>query len=211
MPVWRPVTGGRGRQSGARTRRATRPRPGASPAQATARTKPAGTKTIGDTLSSLPVWRVRLALMASCTLPGVLVRVSGVRIPPALGMFVFGGAVMAAAFMLASAAEAAELDAPPGIAVAAVALVAVLPEFVIEVYFAFSGHVEFVTASLTGSTRLLLSVAVGMPAIASVVLGRSGRARLQVVELAPQRRVDLAIIAAASLYAPLIVVRGHLG
>src|SRR3954470_8337489 len=210
MPVWRPVAGGRGHQTGARTRRATRPRPGASPAQATARTKSAGTKTIGDTLTSLPVWQVRLAIMAACTLPGVLVRLSGAPVPPALGMFVFGGAVMAAAFMLASAAEAAELDAPPGIAVAGVALVAVLPEFVIEVYFAFSGHVEFVTASLTGSTRLLLSVAVGMPAIASVVLGRSGRARLQVVELAPQRRVDLAIIAAASLYAPLIVVRGHL-
>src|SRR3954467_11086587 len=211
MPVWRPVTGGRGRQSGARPRRSTPPRPGASPAQATARAKSAGTKTIGDTLTSLPVWQGRLVIMAACTLPGVLVRLSGAPVPPALGMFVFGGAVMAAAFMLASAAEAAELDAPPGIAVAGVALVAVLPEFVIEVYFAFSGHVEFVTASLTGSTRLLLSVAVGMPAIASGGLGRSGRARLQVVELAPQRRVDLAIRQAASLYAPLIVLRGHLG
>ena len=34
-----------------------------------------------------------------------------------LAMFVFGGAVMAAAFMLASAAEAAEIDLSPGIAV----------------------------------------------------------------------------------------------
>jgi cation:H+ antiporter len=167
--------------------------------------------TIGATLSSLPVWQARLAIMAACTLPGVLVRLSGAPIPPPLGMFVFGGAVMAAAFMLASAAEAAEIDAPPGIAVAGVALVAVLPEFVIEVYFAFSGQIEFVSASLTGSTRLLLSVAVGMPAIAAMVLGRRGRARLQVVDLAPQRRVDLAIITAASLYAPLIVLRGHLG
>src|SRR3954471_20198583 len=210
MPVWRPVAGGRGHPSGARTRRGTRPRPGASPAQATARTKSAGTKTIGDTLTSLPVWQVRLAIMAACTLPGVLVRLSGGPVPPALGMFVFGGAVMAAAFMLASAAEAAELDAPPGIAVAAVALVAVLPEYTIEIYFAFGGRVEFVTASLTGSTRLLLSFAVGMPAVASVVLGRRRRQRLGVVELAPDKRVDLGIIAAASLYAPLVVLRGHL-
>jgi cation:H+ antiporter len=88
----------------------------------------------------------------------------------------------------------------------------VLPEYVIEVYFAFTGHVEFVTASLTGSTRLLLSVAVGMPAVVLLIRGARGRAqaRLPVVELAPGRRVDLAIIAAASLYAPLIVVRGHL-
>jgi cation:H+ antiporter len=127
-------------------------------------------------------------------------------------MALFGGAVMAAAFMLGSAAEAAELDAPPGVAVAGVALVAVLPEYVIEVYFAFTGHVEFVTASLTGSTRLLLSVAVGMPALVLLIRRARARdqARLPVVELAPGRRVDLAIIAAASLYAPLIVVRGHL-
>jgi cation:H+ antiporter len=148
--------------------------------------------------------------MAACTLPGVLVRLGGLHIPPPLGMVVFGGAVMAAAFMLASAAEAAELDAPPGIAVAGVALVAVLPEYVIEIYFAFSAHVEFVTASLTGSTRLLLSCAVGMPAIASMILVRRGRPPVKEVDLQPSKRVDLAIIAAASLYAPLIVLRGHL-
>jgi cation:H+ antiporter len=148
--------------------------------------------------------------MAACTAPGVLVRLSGAHVAPPLGMVIFGGAVMAAAFMLGSAAEAAELDAPPGIVVAGIALVAVLPEWVIEIYFAFSGHVEFVTASLTGSTRLLLSCAVGMPAIASFIMVRRGGKRLGVVELAAQKRVDLAVIAAASLYAPLIVLRGHL-
>jgi cation:H+ antiporter len=210
MPVWRPVSDDRAHRPGARAHRGARPRAAAASRRDAPSTRTGSTGTLGDAMSSLPVWQVRLAIMAACTVPGVLVRLSGAPIPPPLGMFVFGGAVMAAAFMLASAAEAAEIDAPPGIAVAGVALVAVLPEYVIEVYFAFSGHVEFVTASLTGSTRLLLSVAVGMPAIASVVLGQRGRARLQVVDLAPQRRVDLAIIAAASLYAPLIVLRGHL-
>jgi cation:H+ antiporter len=158
----------------------------------------------------MPMWQARMALMAACTVPGILLRLSGAHVSPPLGMALFGGAVMAAAFLLGSAAEAAELDAPPGIAVAGVALVAVLPEYVIEVYFAFTGHVEFVTASLTGSTRLLLSVAVGMPAVVLLIRGARARARLPVVTLAPGRRVDLAIIAAASLYAPLIVVRGHL-
>jgi cation:H+ antiporter len=206
MPVWRPVSERPGQRPGARARRGPRPQAGR-----TTHTTPAGgAGTLGATLSALPVWQGRLAIMAACTVPGVLIRLSGVHIPPPLGMVVFGGAVMAAAFMLASAAEAAEIDAPPGIAVAGVALVAVLPEYVIEVYFAFSGRVEFVTASLTGSTRLLLSFAVGMPAIASLVLARRGTARLRTVELGAQKRVDLAIIATASLYAPLIVLRGHL-
>ena len=120
-------------------------------------------------------------------MPGVLLRLSGVHLPPMIGLLAFGGAVVAAAFMLAWAAEAAEIDLAPGIAVAGVAFVAVLPEYVIEIYFAFTAKVEFVTASLTGSTRLLLSFAVGMPAIASVVLARRGGRRLEFVDLKPQR------------------------
>ena len=201
MPVWRPLT-----DPGAR--------PAPRPAARTRATSPAAggadNTTVGGMLAAVPVWQGRLAMLAACTAPGVLIRLSGMHIPPILAMFVFGGAVMAAAFMLASAAEAAEIDLSPGIATAGVAFVAVLPEFVIEVYFAFSGHVEFVTASLTGSTRLLLACAVGMPAIASLFMVWRGKPRIETVELRPERRVDLAVIAAASFYAPLIVLRGHL-
>lgn len=169
-----------------------------------------GGATTAPALSALPGWQVKLALMAACTVPGLLIRLSGAHVPPPLGIVAFGGAVMAAAFMLAAAAEAAEIDVSPGVAVAGVAFVAVLPEYVIEVYFAFSGHVEFVTASLTGSTRLLLGFAVGMPALASFVLARRGGQRVETVEIDPRRRVDLAVIASASLYAPVVVLRGHL-
>jgi cation:H+ antiporter len=194
----------RGRPRGRAPRR-PRPRPRAK-SQAGAGTK----ATVGGTLAALPVWQARLVTMAACTLPGVLMRLGGLHLSPMIGLLAFGGAVVAAAFMLAWAAEAAEIDVPPGIAVAGVALVAVLPEYVIEIYFAYTAHVEFVTASLTGATRLLLACAVGMPAIASVVLARRGGRRLEFVDLKPQRRVDLAIIAAASLYAPVVVLRGHL-
>jgi cation:H+ antiporter len=209
MPVWRAASDHAGTRPEARRRGGARPRPRARPRPDAAAARGTAT-TIGISLSSRPVWQARLATMAACVAPGVLLRLSGIHVPPPLGLLVFGGALLAAAFMLASAAEAAELDAPPGVAVAGVAFVAVLPEYVIEVYFAFSGRTEYVTASLTGSTRLLLTFAVGMPAIASVALSRRGGPPLRMVDLVPQRRVDLAIIAAASLYAPLIVLRGHL-
>jgi cation:H+ antiporter len=211
VAVWRPVpddppAGARGR--GSRPRRAAPPpRPSAAPI---AEGAGAGEALLGRSRTALAPWQARLATMAACTAPGVLARMGGLHLPPPLAMLVYGGAVMAAAFLLGAAAEVAELDAPPGIAVAGVAFVAVLPEYTIEVYFAFSGHVEFVTASLTGSTRLLLSCAVGMPAIAAAILARRGQAPPRVVDLAPQRRLDLAVIAAASLYAPVIIVRGHL-
>src|SRR3954470_5913609 len=203
MAVWRP--------SGPRFARrpiAPRPRRGGGPAPAPAPAPDPGT--IGGALSAVPAWQGRLALLAACTLPGVLTRIGGAPLPPVLAMLAFGGAVTAAAFMLAAAAEVAELDVPAGIAVAGIAFVAVLPEYVIEVYFAYSGQVEYVAASLTGSTRLLLSFAVGMPAVASLVLAARGRPPVETVELSPRRRVDLAVIAAASLYAPVIVIRGHI-
>jgi len=181
-----------------------RPRRGGGPAPAP------DPGTIGGALSAVPAWQGRLAMLAACTLPGVLTRIGGAPLPPVLAMLAFGGAVTAAAFMLAAAAEVAELDVPAGIAVAGIAFVAVLPEYVIEVYFAYSGQVEYVAASLTGSTRLLLSFAVGMPAVASLVLAARGRPPVETVELSPRRRVDLAVIAAASLYAPGIVIRGHI-
>jgi cation:H+ antiporter len=199
VAVWRPSAP-----------RLTRRPPAPGPRRrARARAVP-GPATIGGALSSVPAWQGRLAMLAAGTLPGVLARVGGVHLPPVLAMLAFGGAVTAAAFMLAAAAEVAEIDLPAGVAVAGVAFVAVLPEYVIEVYFAFSGHVEYVAASLTGSTRLLLSFAVGMPAVASLVLAARGRPPVETVELSPRRRIDLAAIAAASLYAPVIVIRGHI-
>jgi cation:H+ antiporter len=199
VAVWRPSA-----PRFARRPTAPRPRRGGGPAPAPDR------GTIGGALSAVPAWQGRLALLAACTLPGVLTRIGGAPLPPVLAMLAFGGAVTAAAFMLAAAAEVAELDVPAGIAVAGIAFVAVLPEYVIEVYFAYSGQVEYVAASLTGSTRLLLSFAVGMPAVASLALAARGRPTVETVELSPRRRVDLAVIAAASLYAPVIVIRGHI-
>jgi cation:H+ antiporter len=201
VAVWRPSA-----PRFARRPIAPRPRRGGGPAPAPA----PDPGTIGGALSAVPAWQGRLALLAACTLPGVLTRIGGAPLPPVLAMLAFGGAVTAAAFMLAAAAEVAELDVPAGIAVAGIAFVAVLPEYVIEVYFAYSGQVEYVAASLTGSTRLLLSFAVGMPAVASLVLAARGRPPVETVELSPRRRVDLAVIAAASLYAPVIVIRGHI-
>lgn len=158
-----------------------------------------------------PAWQLQLAGLVACALPGLLLRLGGGHAPPLLGCVAFGGAVMAAGFLLAAAAEVAEIDLPSGIAVAGVAFVAVLPEYVIEVFFAFGGQADLVTASLTGATRLLLSFAVGMPALAALVLGLRGRRRPPAVWIDPGRRVELGIIAAASAYAPLIVLRGRLG
>jgi cation:H+ antiporter len=155
-------------------------------------------------------WRERLALAAAATLPGVLVRMAGGALPAPVQLVAYGTAVVAAAFLLAWAAEAAQVDIAHGVVVAAVAFVAILPEYIVEVHFAFIGKAEYVTANLTGASRLLLGVAVALPAAIALLprrwrTGEVGR----IVAVAPAQRVELAILAAAALWALGGVVRGR--
>lgn len=148
-------------------------------------------------------WREKLALTAAATLPGLLMRLAGGHAPAPVQLVAYGVAVVAAAFLLAWACEAAQVDIAHGVVVAAVAFVAILPEYIVEVHFAWIGKAEYVTANLTGASRLLLGVAVALPA-AVALLPRRWRARGDVrrpVAVAPAQRVELAILAAAALWA----------
>jgi cation:H+ antiporter len=157
-------------------------------------------------------WREKLAVAAGATVPGLLVRVSGGHIPYPVQLLAYGTAVVAAAFLLAWACEAAQADVAHGVVVVAVAFVAILPEYVVEVHFAFVGRTEYVTANLTGASRLLLGVCVALPA-AVALLPRRWRPgnRVQRVVLAPAQRVELAILATASLWAGRGFVLGRFG
>ena len=77
--------------------------------------------------------------------------------------------------MLAWAADAGEAVFSGGLVLAAVALVGVLPEFVIEVHFAFIQEAELVTANLTGATRLLLTGATALPLLVAFLARRGGQ------------------------------------
>lgn len=148
-------------------------------------------------------WREKLAVAAGATVPGLLVRLSGGHIPYPVQLLAYGTAVVAAAFMLAWACEAAQADVARGVVVAGVAFVAILPEYVVEVHFAFVGRTEYVTANLTGASRLLLGVCVALPAAVALLprRWRPGGGGVQPVALEPAQRVELAILAVAALWA----------
>ena len=152
--------------------------------------------------SGASAWREKLAVAAAATVPGLLVRLAGGHVPAPVQLLAYGTAVVAAAFLLAWACEAAQVDIAHGVVVAAVAFVAILPEYIVEVHFAWIGQAEYVTANLTGASRLLLGVCVALPA-AVALLPRRWRPREAVrpVAVAPAQRVELAILAAAALWA----------
>jgi cation:H+ antiporter len=152
----------------------------------------------------------RIGLAVAFTVPGLLVRFSGGAVPYPLQVVAYGAAVVAAAFMLAWATEAAQVDIGHGIVIAIVAFVAILPEYVVELHYAFSGHAEYVTANLTGASRLLLGFAVALPAAVFLLGGRFGVAPIGRFSLASPHRLELAILALASLWTVRPVMRGEL-
>jgi cation:H+ antiporter len=164
----------------------------------------------------------KLSVALFVPLPALCLRLSGVELPPTYAALVYGAAVVGAAVILAWAAETAQLDISGSLAIALLALIAVLPEYAVDLYFAYTaGHkpefAQYAAANMTGSNRLLIGL--GWPLVALVAglglrrLRRSTRnadaVRQSAVRVAPRsgltlhpkRRIELLFLAAASIYA----------
>ena len=161
-------------------------------------------------MSNLALWQQRLVATAGGTLPGLLVRFTGGVVPAPLQLLAYGGAVVAAAFLLAWACEAAQADVARGAVVAAVAFVAILPEYIVEVHFAFSGQADYVTANLTGASRLLTGVCIAMPAALALLPRRWRTGAIGPIQVAASQRVELGILAIGALWALRASFRGKL-
>jgi cation:H+ antiporter len=168
----------------------------------TARTRPGPTRITG--------WHRQVAIAAGFALGGVIVHALGALLPVPLAAIGLGLGVLGASFMLAWAADAGEAVFSGGLVLAAVALVGVLPEYIIEVHFAFTQQAALVTANLTGATRLLLTCAVALPLLLVLLRRRVGAAAADPIRLAAPRRLELGMLLLSALFAVQIVVRGSL-
>ncbi len=104
----------------------------------------------------------------------------GPTLYPWAGSLIFGGGIVGAAFLLAWAADVAQLDISQGLALAIVAIVAVLPEYAVDFYLAWQAgqdpqgpYVHYATANMTGANRLLIGV--GWSAVALLYWARHRR------------------------------------
>ena len=67
-----------------------------------------------------------IVVAVGVVLPGIVLRLGGGEPSAALRAALFGGAIVGAAFVLSWAAEVAQLDIPPGLAISVLALIAVV-------------------------------------------------------------------------------------
>ena len=133
-----------------------------------------------------------------------------------LALFTFAS-VVAAAMMIAWAAEASQYSISQGLALAIVAIVQTLPEFFVEGAIAWNagrdpvGWLPNVTANFTGANRLLTGL--GWPLILfTAMLSKSGNKRsgLHVIALRKEQSIEVIFMLGATLYYVLIWLRGSL-
>jgi len=149
-------------------------------------------------------------------IPALVVRVAGLHPDAVAALLIYGAAVVAASFLLAWAAEAAQIDVSGGLAIAILAVVAVLPEYAVDLYYAYiSGHApeytQYAAANMTGSNRLLMGLGWPVVVLVSIVVARKmGGRKATGLALEPANRVELGFLLIAGVVAFLIPATGHI-
>ena len=141
-----------------------------------------------------------IALALLVAVPAFLLRLGGLAVSVELATLGFGLGIVGAAFCMSWAAEASERDIPRALALSVVALLAVFPEYAVDVIFAFKAGQDprfapFAAANMTGSNRLLLGLGWPTVAVLAWVARRDRAVRLDRGTLLP-----LVFLAAATLY-----------
>lgn len=152
-------------------------------------------------------------LLASCVAaiwPAVGLRLAGVELPNGIEALLFGLGIVGGAFLLSWATDLAQLDLARGLALAILALVAVLPEYAVDLYFAWVAanrpeYGDYVMANMTGANRLL--VGLGWPLVVVLV---AIRFKARSVSLRSDDCAGIAALGLASLYAFLLPLKGTL-
>jgi cation:H+ antiporter len=176
-----------------------------------------------------------LTAAVAVTVPALVVRVSGLQLGAAWSSAVYGIAIVGASLLLTWAAEASELDLPPAVAIAGLALVAVLPEYAVGAVFAWRGGHAFelygaacqppaavaaghdspctlALANMMGANRLLIGVGWSLTVLVAWWRARSARGQLlRGVVLARSHSIELSFLALASVWCLTIPLRHSVG
>ena len=154
--------------------------------------------------------------------PALYIALGHRAVDPIWGALFTGGAIIAAAFMLGWVGEAAEVDLSGGLTVGLLAVITILPEYIVSVYFSYAAGSDpsmaaYASANLTGANRLLLGF--GWPAVALVgylamrgirnrkakLAGTSANHEPYGILVGKESRIDLAFMLIASAVALTII------
>ena len=153
---------------------------------------------------------ILVALALAAVVPALVLRATGWRPSPILDAAAFGSAILAAGFLLSWGAETAEQHIAQGLILAVVALVTVLPEYAVDLYYAYkaglegpqSQYVHYAAANMTGANRLLVGLAWPLMVFLHWIKDRH-----RAIDLAPANATEIGFLLLPSLYAFVILFK----
>lgn len=151
-----------------------------------------------------------IAYASMLPLQWLILHFLGVHLEPHWEALSSGISIFGAAFLLSWGAELAQLDIPQALAIAFLALIAVLPEYAVDMYFAWQAgkdpaYVSYATANMTGANRLLIGVG-----WATVVIAFWLKSGLREIILLKQQRLEVLALVVATLYSFVIPLKATL-
>jgi cation:H+ antiporter len=145
------------------------------------------------------------------TIPGLALHILPFTSAPPVVALLTGAAILGASFLLLWACETAQKDISQALALAVLALIAVLPEYAVDMYFTWQAgqnpqgdYARYAIANMTGANRLIIGVAWAM------VVGLAWLTRREAILLGEERRTEIFFLGLATIYAFLIPVKGSL-
>lgn len=154
-------------------------------------------------------WLWLSSTIALC-LQWIFLHLFAVHVPAEFQALSTGLAIFGAAFLLSWAAELAQLEMAQTLALALLALIAVLPEYAVDMYFAWMAgknppYTAYATANMTGANRLLIGM--GWASVLFAYWFKTGK---KFFALEPSHKIEIYYLSLATLYSFVIPVRGRL-
>lgn len=152
-----------------------------------------------------------LAVAFLAIAPSMLLRSQLHSLGPIPAALISGLAIMAAAFILLWACDAAQKDISQALSIAIVALMAVLPEFSVDMYFTWQAgqfplgnYAHYAVANMTGANRLIIGLAWFVVTLIQYMKNK------EQLSLDPEQMTEIKFLGIATLYAFFISVKGSL-
>lgn len=157
-------------------------------------------------------WMILVILLQ---LPWLFLSLSGqgyhlVETNPSLASALSGIAIIGAAFVLSWGAELSERDIPRSLALIALALISVLPEYAVDLNFAWDAgknpeYKQYAIANMTGANRVLIGV--GWSLVAIVFYFKFKKTH---IPLDKSQGLELSLLLLATVYSLVIPLKGTL-
>ena len=171
-----------------------------------------------------------LAIAIGITVPALVLRLSGASLDHGVEALLFGLAIVGSAFILSWAAEVAQLDISAGLAIAVLALIAVLPEYAVDMVFAWKGGQAFeqfgtacqapgasgesacslALANMTGANRLLIGIGWSMVVFIAAYRSRRTPPVLREVRLDRPHSVEVVFLGLATVYSLTLPLKSQI-